>query len=365
MSTRLSVVIPCYNEQNSLATCVKHVLDIASESLQLEIVIVNDASTDGSLDVARRLAEEHDEIRVLHHEFNQGKGAALRTGFAAVSGDFVCVQDADLEYDPRDILRLLEPLIAGKADAVFGSRFATGGAHRVLYFWHSVGNKFLTFLSNIFTGLNLTDMETCYKVFRREVIQSIDIEENRFGFEPEVVAKLAQKRVRIYEMGISYHGRTYEEGKKIGARDGFRALYCIVRYNARTAPIFLQFLVYFLVGSVAAIFNLGVFLLAYQLGLPVGVSAPLAFLSAAALNYLLCVLLVFRHGARWSGRAEIGVYLAVVGAVAGIDWWVTQALLGAGQSPEIAKVSATGVALVFNFLGRRFLVFPEPKTAPN
>jgi glycosyltransferase involved in cell wall biosynthesis len=178
----------------------------------------------------------------LHHDYNRGKGAALRTGFQHATGNFVAVQDADLEYDPQDLKRLLGPLRDGVADAVFGSRFLSHGAHRVLYFWHYLGNALLTFLSNMLTDLNLTDMETCYKVFRRDVIQSITIEEDRFGVEPELVAKVAQQRLRIYEMGISYYGRTYEEGKKIGIKDGFRALYCIFHYNAHRAPLPIQFL---------------------------------------------------------------------------------------------------------------------------
>jgi dolichol-phosphate mannosyltransferase len=226
-AVKLSVIIPCYNEERTLNNCVKKVLGIASETLSLEVLIVDDCSKDRSLEIARELEKQYPEVSVLCHEKNMGKGAALRTGFGTATGDFVAVQDADLEYDPMDLKRLLLPLMAGKADVVLGSRFLSSGAHRVLYFWHSLGNRFLTFLSNMFSDLNLTDMETCYKVFRREVIKSINIEEDRFGFEPEIVAKLASMRLRVYEMGISYYGRTYEEGKKIGAKDGFRAIYCI------------------------------------------------------------------------------------------------------------------------------------------
>ena len=234
-AVKLSVVIPCYNEEKTLRNCVKRVLGIAGESLSLEVLIVDDCSRDGSLEIARELEREYPEVSVLRHETNKGKGAALRMGFRAATGDFVAVQDADLEYDPMDLKRLLLPLIEGRADVVLGSRFLSLGAHRVLYFWHSLGNKFLTFVSNMFTDLNLTDMETCYKVFNRAVIQSINIEEDRFGFEPEIVAKVANMRLRVYEMGISYYGRTYEEGKKIGAKDGFRAIYCIFRYNLHRA----------------------------------------------------------------------------------------------------------------------------------
>jgi glycosyltransferase involved in cell wall biosynthesis len=224
---RLTVVIPVYNEVHTLLHLIDRVQAVA---LEKDIVLVDDCSTDGTRDLLRGTAFPPN-VRVLYHERNQGKGAALRTGFAAATGDLVIIQDADLEYDPEEYPKLIAPILQGRADVVFGSRFAGGEVHRVLYFWHSVGNKFLTLCSNAFTNLNLTDMETCYKVFRREVLQQITIEENRFGFEPEITAKIAKQRVRIYEVGISYAGRTYEEGKKIGWRDGVRALWCIVKYN--------------------------------------------------------------------------------------------------------------------------------------
>ena len=199
----LTVVVPVYNEEASLAACVERVLQIADPQLSLEVVLVDDGSTDRSGDVAMRLTQADHRVRLVKHDINRGKGAALQTGFTHATGDFVAVQDADLEYDPQDLKRLLSPLTEGKADVVVGSRFAAGGAHRVLYFWHSVGNKFLTFLSNMFTDLNLTDMETCYKVFRRDVLQGIELREQRFGFEPEIVAHMARLKLRIYEMGIS------------------------------------------------------------------------------------------------------------------------------------------------------------------
>ena len=222
---KLSIVIPCYNEESTLYNCVTNVLKIADDNLSLEIIIVDDHSDDKSYLIASDLLKIHQGITVFRHEKNQGKGAALRTGIAHASGDYIAVQDADLEYDPQDLKRLLTPLVSGEADVVLGSRFRSSEAGRVLYFWHYVGNRVLTLISNMFTDLNLTDIETCYKVFRRDVIQSIDLKEDRFGFEPEVIAKIAQRRVRIFEIGISYRGRTYEEGKKISAKDGFRALY--------------------------------------------------------------------------------------------------------------------------------------------
>jgi glycosyltransferase involved in cell wall biosynthesis len=225
---KLSIIIPCYNEVRTIRTIVDRVRN--APVANKEIIIVDDCSIDGTRDILRiEIASLVD--RVIYHDVNQGKGAALRTGFAAATGDVVIVQDADLEYDPNEYPKLLAPIERGQADVVFGSRFAGGDAHRVVYFWHMVGNKFLTLLSNMMTNLNLTDMETCYKVFKREVLQRITIEENRFGFEPEITAKVSKLDVVIYEVGISYYGRTYKEGKKIGWRDGFRALYSIIKYN--------------------------------------------------------------------------------------------------------------------------------------
>ena len=227
----LSIVIPAYNEAATIRKLVESVLEVDLGSIAKEIVIVNDCSKDGTRETIDKLAEEFPQIRTRHHDVNQGKGAALRTGFAHCTGDWVVIQDADLEYDPKEYSKLLAPMLEGKADVVFGSRFLGSDAHRVVYYWHYMGNRFLTTLSNMFTNINLTDMETCYKLFRREVIQSIRIEEARFGFEPEITAKVAKMKVRIFEVGISYYGRTYEEGKKIGWRDGVRAVWCILKYN--------------------------------------------------------------------------------------------------------------------------------------
>jgi putative flippase GtrA len=288
-----------------------------------------------------------------------GKGAALRTGIAGATGDFVAIQDADREYDPMDLKRLLIPLRNGDADVVLGSRFLSTGYHRVLYFWHSLGNHFLTTLSNMLTDLNLTDMETCYKVFRREIIQSITIEENRFGFEPEVVAKIAQMRLRIYEMGISYRGRTYAEGKKIGVRDGWRALYCILKYNLPKAPPIIQFFFYLVIGGFSAIVNLVLFLSFYQAGFTPPSAALSAFFLSAGVNYYLSITLLFRHGARWKASAELATFLGVVTVVALIDMYLTISFLAAGLSPIVAKLVSTAIGLALNFAGRRFVVFPE------
>jgi len=229
---KLSIVIPVYNEVNTLQALVEKVAAADSCGLGKELVLVDDGSSDGTLDVLKRLEAEHPEWVIRYHDVNQGKGAALRTGFASATGDIVLIQDADLEYDPREYPSLLAPILEGHADVVYGSRFIGGGAHRVVFYWHSVGNKFLTWLSNMTTDLNLSDMEVCYKVFKREVLQGLTIEENRFGFEPEITAKVAKaKRWVVYEVPISYYGRGYEEGKKIGWKDGVRAIYCIFKYG--------------------------------------------------------------------------------------------------------------------------------------
>lgn len=232
---KLSVIIPAYNEEKTIAAILDRVREVQlTDDMEKELIIVDDHSSDGTAAFIQAYSEKHPDggIRFFRHDRNSGKGAALRTGIEHATGDFVVIQDADLEYDPNEYNLLLQPLLDGHADVVYGSRYAGGKAHRILFFWHSFGNKFLTTLSNALTNLNLSDMETCYKMFRRELIQRIQLKENRFGFEPEVTAKISRiPDVRIYEVGISYYGRTFDEGKKIGWKDGFRAIYCILKYN--------------------------------------------------------------------------------------------------------------------------------------
>jgi glycosyltransferase involved in cell wall biosynthesis len=232
---KLSIVIPAYNE----GPTIHYILDRIKEvklvaGIKKEVIIVNDCSKDDTEDSILRYQKENPELNIQYfrHEVNKGKGAALHTGISKATGEFLIIQDADLEYDPEEYNLMLAPVLRGSADVVYGSRFMGGNPHRMLFFWHTIGNNFLTFLSNLFSNLNMTDMETCYKMFRTSIIQGIELKENRFGFEPEVTAKIARvKRIRIYEVGISYYGRTYEEGKKIGWKDGFRAIYCILKYN--------------------------------------------------------------------------------------------------------------------------------------
>jgi len=226
----LSVIIPCFNEKNTIHQIVKAVKN--SSYQKIEIIIIDDFSDDGTREILKNEIESLVQ-KIIYQPFNQGKGSAIRTGIQNASGDIIIIQDADLEYDPKEYLKIITPIIEDKADVVYGSRFISGEYRRVFYFWHRIGNGFLTMLSNFFTNLNLSDMETCYKAFRSNVIKNITIEENRFGFEPEVTAKIAKAKCRIYEVGISYHGRTYAEGKKISWKDGFRAIYCIIKYNLK------------------------------------------------------------------------------------------------------------------------------------
>lgn len=356
----LSLVIPCYNEEQTLAHCVKRALAIATPALKLELIIVDDCSTDKSLAIAQELAKFYPEVKVLKHDKNRGKGAALRTGFERATGDFVSVQDADMEYDPRDFHILLQPILDDTADVVFGSRYLRTESRKVLYFWHTWMNRGLTRISNMFTNLDITDMETCYKLFRREIIQRIDLKENRFGFEPEITAKVAQIPCRVYECAISYTPRTAEEGKKISWKDGIRALYCILHYSAPSAPLPMQLFVYFIIGAACAILNVAAFGALLAFGLRLEIATAASFLIAAAANYFLCVAILFHHKARWNTYGEIAAYLFTVFLMGIVDYGATLSLCAAGLAPGVAKAIASVAGFVGNFLLRRYLVFPQP-----
>ena len=359
MAVTLSLIVPCYNEENTLAGIVDRILQLQSDDLKLQIVIVDDCSSDNSREVARKLAETHPEIKLAFHSVNQGKGAALRTGFLEATGDFVGIQDADMEYDPQDYLVMLEPMLANKADVVFGSRYLLPETRRVLYFWHTRMNRFLTFVSNMFTNLDITDMETCYKLFRRDVIQKIagKLQENRFGFEPEVTAYVAESGCRVWECAIHYHPRSYDEGKKIGWKDGLRALYCILHYGACNAPLPMQLILYFVIGGMAAVADLLFFKIAMASGMPVHYAVPTAFAGAAILNYFLCILILFRHKARWGTAGEIAAYILTVLVMGVVDFGITAGLLACSWPAMAAKTLATFCGFVGNFFLRRNFVF--------
>jgi glycosyltransferase involved in cell wall biosynthesis len=360
--TQLSIIIPCYNEEHTLEKVVQRVLEVQDQHLSVEIIVVDDHSTDQSASLAGSLSLQHPEMKLFMHDKNMGKGAALHTGIAQATGDFVAIQDADLEYDPFDLKKLIVPLIHNKADVVIGSRFLSSGTRRILNFWHSLLNKFLTIISNMLTDLNLSDMETCYKVFRRDVIQSLDLKEKRFGFEPEVIAKIAHKKLRIFEIGISYYGRSYAEGKKINAKDGWRALYCILKYNLHQAPWPVQLLFYLFIGGTAALLNLGIFIVLQPLQISLPFKTGMSFMIAAAFNYLLCIWILFRHKARWNSLSEVIVFLLVVFFVGVVDYFSTHLLIYNDYSPALAKIYASCIGLMLNFAGRKWLVFPERKS---
>ncbi len=360
----LSLIIPCFNEENTLKNCVERCMLLQQQEefkeFSLELIIVDDCSTDKSYEVALSLQKSFPELISLYkHDKNQGKGAALRTGLINAKGDMVGIQDADEEYNPLDYLTLMKPIVENKADVVYGSRYLRQETRKVLYFWHTWMNKALTFISNMFTNLDISDMETCYKLFRRETIQEIapKLKENRFGFEPEVTALTAQSNARIYECAISYNPRTYEEGKKIGWRDGVRALYCILHYSSHCAPLPMQILLYTFIGFLAAMANLLTFGLFLALDFPFTLATLSAFLIAAFVNYLLCIAILFRHKARWSAKGEMLAYLLTICIMAGVDLGVTSLFYNLEFGVLTSKFMGILVGFIGNFALRKYFVF--------
>lgn len=351
----ISIVVPCYNEEAFLENCIVNVL-MAFKDKEIELLIVNDCSQDKSQQIAQELCARDSRIKLINHDINRGKGAALRTGFGHARGDIVAIQDADLEYDPKELVGLVELIEKDVADVVFGSRYLASGPKRVLYFWHTMINKGLTMFSNMLTDLDITDMETCYKVFRKSVLDKITIEENRFGFEPEIVAKTAQQRVRVYEVGISYYGRTFSEGKKIGWKDGFRALYCILHYSAYTSPTLVQLALYSLIGLVSVIVNLVSFFTLVPI-LPLMASSILSCLIAATVNYYLCVNVLFKHKNTWTKSREITVYSITALAMATFDTAIFSVLQDASSGYILPKLLAASSVFLLNFLIRKYFIF--------
>ena len=363
-SYTLSLIIPCYNEENTIESCVEKVLKIQeNQDIALELVIVNDASTDKSLEKINELSKKYSEIKVFSHEKNMGKGAALRTGLIGATGDYIGIQDADEEYNPFEYLTLLETMISNNADVVYGSRYLKPNNRRVLYYWHTWMNKSLTMVSNMFTNLDITDMETCYKLFKREVIQEVapKLKENRFGFEPEVTVKIAQGGYNVYECAISYNPRSYEEGKKIGWKDGVRALYCLFHYGADTSPYPMQILIYLFIGAVSAVVNIGMFFGLVKSGIDTNISVITAFVTAAIVNYILCILILFQHKSRWKTFGEIFMYLLTVMLMGCFDFGVVFGLIYLTIGVFWAKFWAVILGFIGNFVLRRWLVFPKKK----
>lgn len=360
----LTLIIPCYNEAATIRQCVDRCLALKDHDIDLELLIVDDCSRDDSVKIIEKLQKLHPEISLYRHERNMGKGAALRTGFMRASREFVGIQDADMEYNPLDYLELIKPLASGQADVVYGSRYLTKSPRRVLHYWHSLMNRNLTAFSNLFTDLDITDMETCYKLFRREIIAELapQLQENRFGFEPEITCLVSRTGCPVCECAIDYNPRSVTEGKKIGWKDGVAALYCILHYGAPYAPAPLQFLIYFFIGAFCAVANITAFAIFDGLGMPMVAAIVIAFILAAILNYLLCLAILFRHKSRWSGPGEIASYAAVVIIMCIADLAMTLGFNWLGCLPVISKTLATIIGFIGNFLLRKFMVFSTPKS---
>ena len=363
----LSLIIPIYNEEKTLVNIVEKTLSIKNhhfmieKDIQLELVLVDDCSNDGSWEIAKELAKKYQEIKIFSHTKNKGKGAALKTGFKNATGDFIGIQDADNEYNPFDYIKMLQPLLEDRADVVYGSRYLKQDTRRILYFWHTFMNKSLTLLTNMYTNLDITDMETCYKLFKADVIKNIipNLKENRFGFEPEVTIYVAKGKYRVYECAINYNPRTYEEGKKICAKDGLRALYCILHYGGHCAPLPMQILLYLFIGGLSALVNIVSFLIFAKFFDNLLLNIALAFTLSALTNYLLCITLLFRHKARWSSFGEILTYIITLIIMGAFDYWATYWFLSIGMNNFWAKSLSSLIGVVGNFILRKYFVFQE------
>ncbi len=355
----LSLIIPCYNEESSLEKIVETTLLLENKGIKLELVIVDDCSKDSSLEIAKSLQAKYSNVKLFSHDKNQGKGAALRTGFIHATGKYVGIQDADMEYNPEDYITMLDAIKTNDADVVYGSRYLRPDSRRVLYFWHTWMNNTLTKVSNMFTNLDITDMETCYKLFKREVIHEIakNLKENRFGFEPEVTALVSQGNYKVYECAIHYNPRSYEEGKKIGWKDGVRALYCIFHYSAHTAPVPMKLIIYFFIGGFSAIANLIAFAIARNYAALLWQATATAFIISAFINYFLCIQILFKHNARWNSFTEIITYIITLLIMGFVDYACTFCFAQMGIALMWSKAWAAVIGFFGNYILRKLFVF--------
>lgn len=361
ISQKLSVIIPCYNQEKTLETCVKKLIAALDGFIQVEIIIVDDGSTDQSVKIAKKLRITYPFINLEQHNNHQGKGVVLRSGFQKATGDFLTIQDADLAYDPQDLRKLILPLTEERADIVFGSRFLPMPERRVIYFWPTISSKLLTFMSNLFSNLTLTDFETSCKVFRREIIQNICLKENGSSIDAEIIAKIAHQNYRIYEIGITYEMRTKSEDKKSRWQERLRTVYAILHYNVPHLPLPLQIIMYLFIGGISAIFNILLFAILLHYGLSIFFATLNALLASTIFNYVLCINFLFEHEARWKSQHEFTAYLILSIIMGAVDLALTNTL-SLFYNPIIAKIMSICCIFVFNFMGRKLIIFRKNKS---